>query len=138
MSSQKRTMPTMTQVRAHWAGWVRDTLDDEDESPVTMEDGRKGGLCYACGLYWADCERAHIVARCNGGTDTVDNLHPLCRSCHKASELHEGDDYWLWLDSWTLTKAMCARLFYLNPSAAATLMADYVAGNGESADRVMA
>jgi hypothetical protein len=122
MSSQKRTMPTVAKVRAHWAGWVRDTMDDDDESPLTMEDGRKGGLCYACGLYWTDCERAHIVARSNGGTDSVDNLHMLCRTCHRASEPHEGDAYWEWMTGWTMTHAILARRFAENPGAVAEVV----------------
>jgi hypothetical protein len=59
------------------------------------------GLCFACGFdagrSSGKLDRAHIIARCEGGPDTVDNLHILCLSCHKASEGLLGDPYWAWL-----------------------------------------
>lgn len=37
--------------------------------------------CFACGRT-SGIERAHLVAKVNKGSDTVDNLHLLCKSCH--------------------------------------------------------
>lgn len=128
MTKQQRNMPTMKEIRAHWAAWVQDTLGDVDESPVRLANGRSAGLCYACGMYEPGCERAHIVARANGGLDTVENLHPLCPPCHKASEHVEGDDYWRWLESWTLTEATLAKAFWLDFGSAARLVARVLRG----------
>ena len=37
-------------------------------------------LCSVCGKMAVDIH--HIVKRSQGGSDEVDNLIPLCRSCH--------------------------------------------------------
>lgn len=50
--------------------------------------------CFACG-HFANLERTHIVALVDGGPNTVDNLHILCRSCHSVSE--GNPNYWQWL-----------------------------------------
>ena len=75
----------------HWRDWVWEKHNDPPED----------GFCWACGMiYDGGLERAHIQARCNGGPDTVDNLHLLCSTCHKVSEHLEGDAYWEWLREW--------------------------------------
>lgn len=126
MTTQRRKMPTEKQVRAYWSEWVLKTMGDRDESPLTLEDGTVGRLCFACGFYWPESERAHIVARCNGGTDTVENLHMLCRPCHKASEALEGSEYWEWLESWSWLEAVFVRAFLGSPSQAALRLAAFV------------
>lgn len=50
------------------------------------------GRCRACG--WAPrgfdrIERAHLVARSQGGGDVDDNLVPLCSPCHRRLHTHE-------------------------------------------------
>ncbi len=43
------------------------------------------GSCYCCkkGLeIFDDWHAGHILAHCNGGTDTADNLRPVCGSCN--------------------------------------------------------
>ena len=44
-------------------------------------------------------ERCHIQAKVNGGTDTVKNLHLLCKDCHKDSEFLEDLDYFKWIEA---------------------------------------
>ena len=44
-------------------------------------------------------ERCHIVPVCEGGSDDLDNIHLLCHSCHKESEVYSGKKYNLWLKS---------------------------------------
>lgn len=91
-----RRMPSSASVRAHWA-------------PVLIELGKFDGttealdpdLCFACGFDGGKLERAHITARCDGGPDTVANLHMLCSPCHKASEGLVGGPYWAWFVSRT-------------------------------------
>ena len=98
---QKRRMPSEKAIREHWRPWLEARIDDPDESPVVDDDGVRTRLCFACGMYCKVVEKAHITAKCNGGPDTVDNLHMLCRTCHKVSEALEGDEYWVWLDDWS-------------------------------------
>jgi len=52
--------------------------------------------CMACGVQ-GTIDRAHIVAKVNGGSYQPSNLHCLCQVCHKISENLEGHDYWLWI-----------------------------------------
>lgn len=51
--------------------------------------------CFACGIC-APLDRAHIVARSEGGSDRASNLHLLCRMCHELSEALSGISYWRW------------------------------------------
>lgn len=73
-------------IRKHWAPffWQKKNFDSEFEF---IEEAK---TCFACGLNWEGfdnpLEGAHIIARCNGGSDEVDNLVLLCRCCHKAQE----------------------------------------------------
>jgi len=58
--------------------------------------------CMACGDDYnagelRKIERAHIFAKCLGGSNHESNLHALCRKCHIGSEMLEGWTYWLWL-----------------------------------------
>lgn len=39
-------------------------------------------ICMECQQYFLKLERAHIVAKCDGGADDVDNLVLVCRTCH--------------------------------------------------------
>jgi len=72
-------------IRKHWASffWQKKGYDSEFEF---IEEK----TCFACGLNWDGfdnpLEGAHIIARCNGGSDEVDNLLLLCRCCHRAQE----------------------------------------------------
>lgn len=53
------------------------------------------GTCFACGMDGA--ERAHILARVEGGSDDLENLHILCGVCHQDSECLSGDRYTNWI-----------------------------------------
>ena len=54
--------------------------------------------CFMCG--WEapkglNLERAHILPRCEGGSDELSNLHLLCHVCHRLTEyLVPRDRYW--------------------------------------------
>ena len=60
--------------------------------------------CFACGPLPATasakrpCQRSHIVADSDGGSNTVENLHMLCDSCHSMSERLSIEGYWKWMD----------------------------------------
>ena len=91
MSSSRR-MPSRKAISEYWRDWTTERFDG------VIDDG----TCFACGLEdIAALNRAHIVARCNGGSDDVENLHLLCEDCHRLSEHIEGDDYFEWIAEWT-------------------------------------
>ena len=79
---QKRKMPSRNAIAVFW----NDKLDYINANS-----------CFAC--HWGGLlERCHIIARHNGGSDGVENLHVLCNTCHDASEYIEGDQYFNWLN----------------------------------------
>ncbi len=52
------------------------------------------GLCHCCGttITVHNFHCGHILAQCKGGTDTLDNLRPLCASCNTSmSSTHMAD-----------------------------------------------
>ena len=105
--AQTRKLASQLQIRKHWAQW----LVDKGKMDSITESMEKG-ICFACGYsspVGLSVERCHITAKCNGGSDTADNLHNLCSVCHKASESKEGDDYFEWYDSWTQMDYVVAR-----------------------------
>lgn len=67
--------------------------------------------CFACGMYDGGTDRAHILARCEGGTDDVENLHLLCNTCHKDSEIISGDRYTEWLLERSVMDMLMSRAF---------------------------
>lgn len=52
-------------------------------------------FCFACGLP-KPTNRCHILAVEEGGTDSIDNLHLLCKNCHSESESFSNKLYWKW------------------------------------------
>ena len=49
-------------------------------------------MCRECERYGAHVPAIdvdHIVPRRSGGTDSIDNLQPLCRRCHAAKTMRE-------------------------------------------------
>lgn len=85
-----RKMPSEKVIRSHWSKklWAIKGYDSENEFLEL-------GTCFACGMHGD--ERAHILARSAGGSDTPENLHILCHVCHKDSEYLEGERYMAWL-----------------------------------------
>jgi hypothetical protein len=50
--------------------------------------------CFACGSVRM-LEVCHIIPRCYGGSDDLENLHVLCKRCHGESEALKA--YWPWI-----------------------------------------
>jgi 5-methylcytosine-specific restriction endonuclease McrA len=44
------------------------------------------GCCACCGhaVTYQEVECGHVVSSRNGGTDSVDNIKPLCRTCNRS------------------------------------------------------
>src|SRR4051812_41127985 len=95
-----RKMPTKKAIKTHWAEFLVG-IDKFDSVHEVMEDD----YCFACGLL-ADTERSHILPKCRGGPDTIENLHLLCWSCHKQSEFISGDEYFAWLKAQNMIISM--------------------------------
>lgn len=113
--AQNRKMPNCRDVIKYW----EDTLVEMgkvDDGELMMEfETPNTGICFACG--WVrPLQRAHIKARCEGGSDSVDNIHLLCEWCHRASEYKDGDDYWEWLKDQNMIACAAQVAFTLNPS----------------------
>jgi 5-methylcytosine-specific restriction endonuclease McrA len=87
-----RKMPTKLSIKNHWAAYlIKINKFDSYEELFEAE------YCFACGMNSdGDIERAHIKARCEGGSDNVENLHLLCGFCHKQSEFINGKKYKTW------------------------------------------
>lgn len=58
-----------------------------------------GGICVRCGTKPGRIHRGHIVPICQGGSDAIDNLQPVCHHCAPAAA-GEGIN---WLEAWRET-----------------------------------
>ena len=108
--NKRRGMPTPKVIRDHWAQWLVEQgkfdsveevwaihiFTDEVNGEIVIRD--EGLCCFACGFtsQRAPLERAHILAIFDGGSNDADNLHMLCKLCHKASEFISGEEYFAW------------------------------------------
>ena len=100
MSRQNRKYVSIKKVKEFWASKLVDlgkfdSIHEVMESPISDQDGEQCHYCFACGKM-GDVDRAHILARVEGGSDGVENIHLLCHYCHVLSELLSGDHYWRW------------------------------------------
>jgi hypothetical protein len=79
-----RNMPYVADIYKYWqdeyelSEWTRGRHSKTTRAEVAA--------CFACGKQ-GRLDRAHILAKCDGGTDTVENLHLLCRCCHVHQEV---------------------------------------------------
>ena len=88
--SAERKMPSRQKIAKWWAGRFNKKGWEIDWEIV------HNSQCFACGRTRLRLERAHIMPRCKGGNDSVQNLHILCVSCHAESEYLYGLKYWRW------------------------------------------
>ena len=65
-------------------------LIDDELNRLYQLDLVKGDVCYLANEYmrsiglhsWSSWHAHHIVKRCDGGTDTLDNIETVCQWCH--------------------------------------------------------
>ena len=99
---ERPNLPSEKKIREYWQStdiWLKKPTQFCSSSELLEKD-----VCFACGFMHnprkkkstKSCERAHILARSEGGSDTVENLHMLCRYCHLDSEMISGEKYWDW------------------------------------------
>lgn len=94
MKKKKPILPTKKKIKEYWNIKVVEMKPNTFDS---VEQLNNKDYCFACGIVTNNhTERAHILARSVGGSDTEENLHLLCSICHKASEMLDGDEYVDW------------------------------------------
>jgi hypothetical protein len=100
-----RKMPSSVAIRKHWAIKLLETKKEfEYENEEYMLNS---WYCFGCGFEQNTnnlLQRAHILARADGGNDDVSNIHLLCRHCHFLSEYKSSDEYWRWFLQWGMTR----------------------------------
>jgi len=84
-------MEPARRVRLHWS-----EMDLWERKGFASAEDLRGDVCFACRMPAPGCERAHVVADCEGGAGDAANLHMLCPVCHQDSEVLSGDRYWTW------------------------------------------
>jgi hypothetical protein len=72
----------------------------------------KQGLCFCCKIEpitFGNFECGHIVARSNGGNDTIQNLRPVCGLCNKSMGTMNMESFMEKYGFATETKKLCSR-----------------------------
>lgn len=99
--AKKRDMPKKKEIFKHWQKKLECSskfwMDDEAAESCTKNEFEKLDTCFACGSK-ARTQRCHILPKCEGGTDEIDNLHLLCEFCHTESEYFSGELYNEWFE----------------------------------------
>ena len=103
----KRKLPTQKSIREYWSGNIDLIGLGFDSKSEFLEND----ICFACGQNDGKAERAHILARVEGGDDSVENLHMLCKGCHKDSEYISGSKYWDWLGNRSIVDSWLSKSF---------------------------
>ena len=88
----KRKMPTKKVVKKYWSDYLIQLGKFDSKKEILEAD-----YCWGCG-FKAETERCHIKAKTNGGSDKPENIHLLCKACHKLSEFKEGKKYSNWFE----------------------------------------
>lgn len=93
------TLPPGRKARRNWRWYKIAAQHGLPLPPTCYRCGRLGG-----GKTWNDDQpflvRAHIIDRCDGGLDGLQNIVPLCGACHGGQpEFLPGDEAeaWVWL-----------------------------------------
>jgi len=77
-------------IARHWAKEISEVKGHP------QEEFNKAQRCFACMLN-LPLYRAHITPYIETQDNSVENLHLLCQTCHRDSEIMSGDEYWNWL-----------------------------------------
>ncbi len=67
--------------------WLKSNKDIFINKPTIKLNLNSGQVtCFCCGDHRDNLEKAHIIPVSSGGSDNVDNIHILCKSCHLRTE----------------------------------------------------
>lgn len=123
---KRRGMPSHARLRKHWA-----PILCKAKGYDSCEEFLEADYCFACGFLddsgsangavrIPTTHRAHIKSLSSGGTNNLENIHLLCRWCHKASEgLGDRDRYWAWF----YERSFMDRMLQLGASCGANIWA---------------
>ena len=89
MKRKKITVGKST-IAKYWAKQISDI------KKVPEHEINEAQRCFACMLA-LPLQRAHITPYTDPESNSVDNLHLLCQTCHRDSETLLDDNYWDWL-----------------------------------------
>jgi hypothetical protein len=133
MNQTKRKMPTIQAINRMWVGFLIHIGRIKKRADVHRH------FCWVCG-YESDgpMERAHILARQDGGGDGPENIHMLCSTCHRQSEFLNGGMYFMWFCAPSENERFKVRaLSYVQWRNAKTTPTDVEAMATESPDDAM-
>jgi hypothetical protein len=94
----RKGMPSKRHIAEYWVERILDKYGDKFSLDWYIEkryNTKIVDMCFAC-TFTSKTERAHILPVCEGGNNSVQNIHLLCKSCHVESEYLSGDAYWRW------------------------------------------
>ena len=67
--------------------WLNNDEDIFTNKPTIKLNLKSGQVtCFCCGDHRDNLEKAHIIPVSSGGSNNVDNIHILCKSCHLRTE----------------------------------------------------
>ena len=72
-------------------------ISKPDKKRIAKHWDVNGHTCMACGIEDIVTDRAHIIPLQYNGSNDLENLHLLCRTCHAESENLTGNGYKMWL-----------------------------------------
>ena len=81
----RKSMPSKNLIKSYW-------LNVDSHLVMRQSTDSSESWCFSCGRT-SGVERCHIIPHCEGGTESVDNLHLLCRSCHFKTEGFSTNQY---------------------------------------------
>lgn len=95
----RNNMPKPKEILSFWADKILNEYPNKFYLDIHYEQGitenEKTACCFACGNN-VGTERAHILPINQGGDNSLENLHLLCKECHIESENFFGNIYWKW------------------------------------------
>jgi hypothetical protein len=98
VENNRKNMPNPSEILTFWADRLLEKYPDKIHmdifyEPIEMRE--KIACCFACGSELGT-ERCHILPLNQGGDNSLENLHLLCKECHWESEGIHGEIYWEW------------------------------------------
>jgi hypothetical protein len=94
----RKSMANKRKIIDYWVHGLGSKLLESRGIELGCFDKDNYSCCFACGDI-LQVERYHILAIAEGGLNSVDNLHLLCKYCHLESEMISGVIYWEWLEN---------------------------------------
>ena len=101
----RATMPKVKDLISYYDGAGEELMESKGIEDY-MFINSKTPACMACGRF-KKIQRAHILPVCEGGDNSLSNIHLLCAGCHGESENLSGEKYWNWMRHVNSTEYKC-------------------------------